>query len=196
MPFTTHFEAFLAAFALISGALLFFDRYVGQGKTLQIILEDIKKLINRVSKTEVEIKNLETNIKNLETNILSWRKADIGSANSPISLTDLGKEIAIEINADEIFKKHRSALEVLVEKKELKSAYDIQEVSMKVVEENLIEVLTPEESVALKEVAFSRGKELGDFMIIFGVKLRDYILDKHDIQISEVDTDNPNKLKK
>lgn len=108
-------------------------------------------------------------------------------AQSPISLTEAGREIVKQISAETIFKKHSKKLIGLVEAKSPKNAYDIQQSSFTVAKRELIDLLNEEELGAVKKVAFERGLLVEDLMTVFGILLRNRILEDKNIPIAEVD---------
>lgn len=112
-------------------------------------------------------------------------------ARSPINLTDLGKQIAEILKANTIVEKHNSKLLKEVELESPKNAYDIQMASMKVAKGKLITLLTEEELTAVKQEAYNRGIIVEDVMAIFGVILRNLVLNQKGFPISDVDKHTP-----
>lgn len=113
------------------------------------------------------------------------------AAMSPISLTDIGKEIVAKIGANKILEKYISKLTKEVESENPKNAYDIQMASMKVAKEKMITFLNEEELNIIKQEAYSRGIIVQDVMSVFGVLLRNYILNQKGMPISDVDVHSP-----
>jgi hypothetical protein len=111
--------------------------------------------------------------------------------NSPISLTEKGKALSEEIKAKEIFEKIRDRMERAVEEEKPQNAYDIQSACNKVAKNNFLNLLKAEDLILLKETAFRHGIPVEDFYIIFGLFLRDYLLEKKGIPIHEVDRFDP-----
>lgn len=111
------------------------------------------------------------------------------AAHSPIAITESGQETARNINAEIIFKKYADRLAALVDEK--KNAYDIQVESMRVTKEKMLEFLDANEINSIKAEAFSKGFLVEDIMGIFGVYLRDYILAKLGVAVSDVDKHQP-----
>ena len=108
-------------------------------------------------------------------------------AQSLISLTDLGREIAKDIDAEKIFERHQVKLVEKVKEKAPINAYDIQQCSFSIVREEMIKLLSEDELVKIKKVAFDRGLLVEDIMPVFEIYLRDKILDDTGIPIPEVD---------
>ena len=109
------------------------------------------------------------------------------AAASPISLTASGHEIATKIKADEILVKYLNQLLALVELAHPQTAYDIQVASMATAKEKMLALLNADEINAVKSMAYSKGLLAEDVLSIFGVLLRDEILKKKGVPVSEVD---------
>ena len=108
-------------------------------------------------------------------------------AASPISLTPVGERVVSDIGALEIFKNHALNLTSMVEAKNPKNAYDIQQISFDVAKRQLIELLKESELKTIKEAAYKRGLLVEDIVSVFGVLLRNKILEDMKIPIAEVD---------
>ncbi|EKV57275.1 hypothetical protein A966_05338 [Brachyspira hampsonii 30446] len=108
-------------------------------------------------------------------------------SNSPISLTDVGQKISKDMNANEILKKYLDKLENDTSLKDCNSAYDIQKNSMDLAKNKLIEYLNEEELLKVKNQAYNYGILVEDIMSIFGILLRNYILDKRGMSIHDID---------
>ncbi len=109
------------------------------------------------------------------------------AAQSPISITPVGKEISTKINAQQILDKYVSVLSDMVEATCPKNAYDVQAASMEVTKNKMIGLLNADEINAVKAVAYSKGLLADDIMGIFGVMLRDVILKKKGLPVADVD---------
>lgn len=115
----------------------------------------------------------------------------------PLVINDDGKKIAELINAGQTFKNHKEKLIALVEKKlaEKKTAnpYDIQEQSFFTAAIDMQSMLSDVEIKKIKNVAFSRGEKIAQIMgSIFGIYLRDAILDSKGIKTQKTIPTNAN----
>jgi len=108
-------------------------------------------------------------------------------ASSPANLTKVGLEIAEKIKADDIFKKYATKLVNLVENKKPKNAYDIQQVAFDVCKKEFLNFLNENELKIIKDEAFSKGLLMEDITLVFGILLRNKILEDKNIPIAEVD---------
>lgn len=108
-------------------------------------------------------------------------------SHSPISLTDIGKDIANKIEANKILDKYISKLTKEVNLSKPKNAYDIQIASMDVAKVKMISLLNEEELFLAKQEAYNRGLLVEDIMSVFGVLLRNRVLTEKKISISDVD---------
>ena len=114
-------------------------------------------------------------------------------ANSPISLTPTGSDIAKNLNADALVFKYSHALCTEIDKLSPKTAYDIQQVTLEFAKTRMINLLNEEELLKVKQEAFNRGMLLEDVMSVFGILLRNHILQKKGVPIAEVDKHIPSK---
>jgi len=110
------------------------------------------------------------------------------AAQSPVSITPNGKEIAEKIHADQILQKYIVQLSGFVEATNPKTAYDVQTASMTIAKgKAMMGLLNADEINAIKAEAYARGLLVEDIMAIFGVLLRDHILQKKGWSVAEVD---------
>jgi hypothetical protein len=114
---------------------------------------------------------------------------------SPINLTAVGNEIVEKIQANAILARCLSWLEKEVEKEAPNSAYDIQMVAMKIAKEKMVTCLNEIELATVKQEAYERGLLIEDIMSVFGILLRNHILNQKGISISEVDKQTPAQTK-
>jgi len=110
---------------------------------------------------------------------------------SPLAVTAIGKEIMTKINADKVFSKYCDILVEEVEKNLPNNAYDIQQISLKVTRNTMLNILNAEELISIKNEAFNRGILIEDVMNLFGVILRDEILKRKQIPLADIDKHTP-----
>ena len=113
------------------------------------------------------------------------------AAMSPLSLTDVGKQIVENIKAHTILEKCFPILTKEVQTENPGNAYDIQLAALKIAREKMLACLNEEELISVKHEAYNRGLLIEDIMSVFGVLLRDRILSEKRIPISEVDRHAP-----
>jgi hypothetical protein len=113
------------------------------------------------------------------------------AAMSPINLTTVGNDIVEKIKAATILERCLPLLTKEVDIEKPNNAYDIQMVAMKVAKEKMLTCLNETELAVVKQEAFNRGLLVEDIMSVFGVLLRNHILGKKGISISDVDKHTP-----
>jgi hypothetical protein len=113
---------------------------------------------------------------------------------SPIVLSAVGNEIADKLKAVEIFGKYAKKLISEVDKRKPNNAYDIQNISMEVAKTKMLSMLDEAELLLIKSQAFENGIIVEDIMSIFGVFLRNQILQERGMSISDVDDHDPEKI--
>lgn len=113
------------------------------------------------------------------------------AAMSPISLTDKGKQIAENIKANTVLQKYVAKLSPEIDAENPKNAYDIQIAAMKIAKEKMLTLLNEEELTMIKQEAYNRGLLVEDVMSVFGVLLRNHVLNQKGMPISDVDKHSP-----
>ncbi len=168
----------LAVFYLI----YLFGQWKEKFKNQDDKISEVRTISDKVIRleTKVDLIYQNTNPKSLTAN------------QSPIALTEKGREISNEINAEKIFEKHLPKLKAFVKDKKPKNAYDIQRISMEIATSKMADLLSQDELVSMKDHAFKQGLLIEDIMRIFGLLLRDVMLVDENIPIHEVDAHDPN----
>lgn len=110
---------------------------------------------------------------------------------SPLSLTQVGKNILDTIDGVQIFDKYKDALIQLLEACTLDNAYDIQKWAIHISKTQLEHMLNSEELFKIKEEAFKNGILVEDILGVFGLLLRDEELKRKKISLDEVDKHSP-----
>ncbi|MCA6072382.1 MAG: hypothetical protein LE178_02400 [Endomicrobium sp.] len=199
-------------FILIAILFLFFHFLFKISVMIGTWREKFKQQDMRIDKTEnlsstvIEIKTKIDKTENLSSTVIEIKtKIDLIhqytnphktlQSHSPVSLTPLGESIKNRIDGDAIFAKYESQLCKLIEKTNTKNTYDIQVESFKIVKENLLNMLDEKELIAIKDEAYNKGIIIDDVIAIFGVLLRNCILQKKGIPIADVDKHEPQNPK-
>lgn len=110
---------------------------------------------------------------------------------SPIALTDKGRETAQGLNAAELLAAHYPRLQQTVTEAAPQNAYDIQQAAFKAAREQLPGLLSSADINKLKDTAFANGVLFEDILSIFGVLLRDRLLDERNIPTTDIDLHAP-----
>ena len=128
------------------------------------------------------VENISAKVIRLETKIdLIYQNTNPNKlvvSQSPLNLTDKGRDISKKIKAEEMFEKYRTKLKSEVNKSDPKNAYDIQTASMETSKKFFVKMLNDDELVKIKQTAFDEGLLVEDIMSIFGVLLRNAILEE------------------
>lgn len=111
---------------------------------------------------------------------------------SPMRLTDEGMRVRDLIKAPNLLKKYEEKLYACVDKTKMNNAYDIQVEAFKVISEKLYSFFDEKETIFIKNIAYSLGKNIDAFLIIFQVLFRDSLLKKYNMLVADIDKHNPN----
>ena len=111
---------------------------------------------------------------------------------SPLSLTEAGKKMQKEMNADIVFNRIvASEKEKILKSHKEKNAYDIQMACVEWSKKYTLPLLTEVELDVIKKVAFNNGILLEDVLAILGIMMRNHILKELEISIADVDIHAP-----
>lgn len=155
-------------FVLLLGYLVFFGKK----------FEKIDKLEKEQEKQDKKIDEFITDIatlKEFKSNTEKRLDNEIYKAKSPLSLTDFGKKLIEDSGFNTIFEQEKDNLVAMLEKKDPKTQYDVQEMARLLMSE-----LTEHAPFApIKTYAFINGKDYGQILRAGAIPLRDYYLQRH-----------------
>lgn len=153
---------------LLLGYLVFFGRK----------FEKIDKLEKEQEKQDKKIDEFSTDIatlKEFKANTEKIIDKEIYKTKSPLDLTDFGKKLLADSGFNTIFEQEKDNLVTMLEKKDPKTQYDVQEMA-RLLMSGFIDYapFTP-----LKTYAFTNGKDFAQILRAGAIPLRDYYLEKH-----------------
>lgn len=158
---------------------------------ITLILERFSHSGNRLEKVEAMSDRLIT----IETkvNMIYQNTNPTGMARrrSPIALTEIGEETMKSLGAQDIFRDYAVRLIAIVEGKNPKNPYDIQQIAFEVAKKDLLAMMNEKEIDKIKTEAYNRGALVEDITEIFGILLRDKILKDKGFFLTDVDRHSP-----
>lgn len=125
------------------------------------------------------------------TDLLYQEHLSTVKSQSPISLTEIGKEIAVAIKAEEKVNDHWDSIKREVDKHKPDNPYDIQTVSMDIARNCFEKIFNEQERDQIKTHAFKIGINLLEIYPIIGVIIRDRVFKEENILPEEVDKHKP-----
>lgn len=130
----------------------------------------------------------------LESSKYNSQSTDFAQAHSPLSLTEKGINAANKIGADKMIDENWNIISNLL-KKEIsdKNAYDIQQYCIRTAAIELEKLIGEDGVRKMKDFAYEEGKSLQDVSIIIALKIRDRFFKENDINVSEVDANDPTR---
>ncbi len=154
---------------IISAILAFVGGIYYLGK----LLGGLQTKVEGIDMSLTEFKNdTKTEMSELRNLFASFVQTPVTRAQSPISLTEVGEDLAKYINADNLVNKYHDSVTI----PDNVSAYEIQEICFNFTKNELFELLDPVEKSVVRKIAYDKGRTIQELMEIVGVKLRDYFL--------------------
>ncbi|MUV03182.1 hypothetical protein GN157_05615 [Flavobacterium rakeshii] len=149
-----------------------------------------------VEKLEGNIDTIKQDIHSIKAFIQIFRESNnpLAQRQSPVSLTETGKKVAEELNVNTMIVNHWEDFNRSVTKqlKDDCNPYDIQVASFKI-GDKYQEYLNEEEINKIKNHAFLAGYNLDVYNLLFGILIRNKILQDRGYKSTDVDKFDPNK---
>ncbi len=121
-------------------------------------------------------------------------RTPLTQSHSPISLTDEGKKVAKEIDADKLIKvnwdKIRRELDENIKEQ---NAYDIQQYCIETTSVEPEKMFDKDSLNKLKDFAYLKGDPLQSYLRMLGVLIRDIYMKEKGISLVEIDKHDPHK---
>lgn len=125
----------------------------------------------------------------------SFNKFGFTANNSPLQLTDKGKEFVAEHSLDQMLYRNWAYIDNLIAGKELTTAYDIDKFCLDQALLNPEQFFSADDLVRIKDVAFSRGDKLEAYAGMVSVIVRNKYFADNDIAIADIEKNDPAKQK-
>jgi hypothetical protein len=163
-------------------------------KKVTCITKDHSVLSEHVKIISSNIHEIGRDISYLKGNIDILNKPNLAQSHSPISLTEIGKTLSEELQAEKMIIRNWDKIFADLEKNICnKNAYDIQQYCIETAAVETERFLDKSDLEKLKEYAYIKGNPLQYYSPIFGIIIRDKYLEIKGIKVSEVDKYDPNK---
>lgn len=168
-------------------------------KTLDRQLEKIDKdseLLHKIEGQLTSLTNVERRIEDINKTILMLASSNsfnspLTQSQSPVSLTEKGREIVTELNLWDAIDANWSKISD-IPRGEM-NPYDIQMQFMAGFITEPEAYLEPATLESIKKDAFMRGLPLIDYMRMLGVMARDKYFREHGMDLAEIDKNDPTK---
>jgi len=140
------------------------------------LLDEIKNIHEKILNVTIKLSNIEGGLdiaKNLHAYI---------QTKSPLSLTNMGKALLLDSKGKEFVDARKKKFLEEIKLKKPKTAYDVQELSKKLIEGS-VEL---DEFNEIKEFAFRKGLNLEIIIAVLGIYLRDFLLSELDFKVEDI----------
>lgn len=183
--------------ALIFAAGRFWTLFSIHQKELDKVKDDVKKMPTidanhtqfekRVDKIEGTLTDMRSDIMEIKVALKTTSSTPLTQSNSPISLSDRGREFAEKHRAEEIVDKHWTQISQLLKAIDSENPYDIQNYIFKDVSIRLEDYFGKEQVDKLKIIAYNEGLDLFSISRLLGVIIRDRYFAENNIDTSLLD---------
>jgi len=183
--------AFVFALMVLGGWLIFWVTK----KVTQINAEHsgFKTTVDKMDKNIDDIRKDLSYVKGSIDLIKSINPGALYQSQSPITLTELGKQVAIEIKADDLIARNWGQIETKLDREiSNKNAYDIQQYCLENISVEPELYFDTSGLNSLKNFAFNQGKPLQFYTRLLGIMIRDRYLERKGIAITDIDKHDPN----
>lgn len=167
-----------------------YDRLSKRLKTLSKKMDKLETSFEEFTK-EFKDDNFLKKLAEKVANIINNDYALVSKTESPVSLTEIGKEINDSIDAERIasnyikyYKKEHSGWQDM-------NAYHTQETCFEFCSKKLISLLSEQEKKPLEDEAYQRGIDISNIFRVIGIVMRDKMLKEKGIDKKEVDKHDP-----
>lgn len=177
--FGTVFASVLIIYYLIYKFGAWSNKIKNTDDTIKELKEDIKQTNITVTEIKGSIQYIKENVDNINSKLINYENNKFAKSKSPISLTEDGKKIANELNADAIVDSYWENIEKYLIDKNINTKsnpYDIQQECFNYVSTNFYKNLSETEMKKIKSIAYNNGDSIDNYDIIFGVVIRDKYL--------------------
>jgi hypothetical protein len=157
------------------------------------LMATFKHVDNKHDKLDSHLDGIRTDLSQIKgtVNILYESHLKTVQKNSPLSLTQIGKDVSLEIGADAKISSHWDKIKSELQKTKMDNPYDIQVATMEFSQRCFDTIFTPEEQTAIKVIAFNKGMNLLEIYPILGVIIRDRILKEKGCSADQIDKHDP-----
>ncbi len=162
--------------------------------TLKTDMVQVKSDIHRIDNTIVDIKKdmsgIRSDMLRIDTSLISIQQAlqvsTLAQSHSPLSLTELGKQVAKEMNMEERIERRWEFIRPLIEEQMCgNTPYDIQQACQTVSTIKLEEMFSEEDMRYFKDCAYQSGKVIPYYSPMITVLIRDRYFAEKGIVLAE-----------
>jgi len=175
--------------------LIFLSIYKIATFSTKIVVEHgaFGKRVDKIEKNTDDIKEEVMKVKAIITTKFSFPDPFL-QAHSPVRLTQLGIDVAKELDIEKRISSNWENILALVDKNVTnKNAYDIQQFCIEQATFNLSTLISEKDVEDIKLLAFKKGRPIESFGGVIGVIIRDAYFKHKNIDVSDVDKHDPDK---
>ncbi|PIR92951.1 hypothetical protein COT99_03505 [Candidatus Falkowbacteria bacterium CG10_big_fil_rev_8_21_14_0_10_43_10] len=178
--------AFLVCYKA-GGIVNSFKSFKEDNKSVKDRIEDVKEtLLSKIDSVKDKLSDIKST-----TDLLYNAHLQTVKKESPVSLTELGKEIAKEISAEEKVNNYWSEIKNKIESHTPTNPYDVQQIAMEIAKECFKKIFSLGEQSKIKTISYEKGLNILQIYPIIGIFIRDRYLQEKNMGVDEIDKFDP-----
>ncbi|KGN98408.1 hypothetical protein HQ36_01990 [Porphyromonas gingivicanis] len=187
------FGASFAIVLVVIGVVIWLTHYIT--KKVTVINSSHDKITKGIEKSEANIDEIRRDLAYIKgtIDIAKAGTTPFMQSHSPISLTDEGKKVAMELKAEGIILSNWDKIRKDLLNKDHKTAYDIQTYCIETASVSPSTFFDDCSIVLVKDFAFKEGKPLQLYLRLLGLLIRDKYFEEEGIPLSRIDETAPEK---
>ncbi len=160
--------------------------------------DSFKQMSDNMPKIEATLENIKEQVQdlpNIRANLeifLSNRVSNVAETKSPLSLNKTGETLSTEFQAAKLIDRYYQELKESVDAENPANAFDIQQISLNIARNFFSSKKDDDLLNTAKGIAYEKGVASLDVYVIFGILLRDKILEDRTLSKADVDKYDPN----
>jgi hypothetical protein len=156
----------------------------------------VEEMSKKTEKTDDRLERLRDDLGFIKSKLLIFEEKLTGSdaltaSHSPISLTDLGKKVAKEMDAERLIANDFERIVSVIDGSGAANPYDVQQFCVETATSFPDRFFSPESLSELKIFAYRQGRLLPAYGTMLGVMIRDAYFKRKGIDVGLVDKHDP-----
>ena len=157
---------------------------------IEVHLDSVREETKDLPTIRATLHSINTSLNSFRNSLdifITSRPSSVAESKSPLSLNSNGEKLAKELDAEKIIDRNFQELRRSVDAEELNNAFDVQQVAMSVARNFFASQKDDDLIIKAKDIAYNKGLPSLDLYTIFGILLRDKILEERGLVPNDID---------